>query len=80
MTKRERLASHVNETVAAPKEVARACSEGEACSVKGDGEDASGDCGCCGMSGRGGKLRIGLLLVAFVIVVVLLVRGFAAAG
>jgi hypothetical protein len=32
------------------------------------------------MSGRGGKLRIGLLVIAFVVVVVLLVHGFAAAG
>jgi hypothetical protein len=78
MTTRKALPSRVNETVAAPKEAARDRT-GE-CSVKGDGEDASGDCGCCGMSGRSGKLRVGLLVVAFVVVVVLLVRGFAAAG
>jgi hypothetical protein len=32
------------------------------------------------MSGRGGKLRIGLLVVLAVVVVVLLVYGFATAG
>jgi len=47
--------------------------------VKVCGTDAE-DCGCCGMSGRGGKLRIGLLIVVFVVVVVLLVHGFATAG
>jgi len=40
----------------------------------------AGDCGCCGMSGRGGKFRIGLLIAVFVVVVVLLVHGFATAG
>jgi len=32
------------------------------------------------MSGRGGRLRIGLLVVLAVVVVVLLVYGFATAG
>ena len=36
--------------------------------------------GCCGMtSGRGGKLRVALLIVLAVVVVVLLVHGFATA-
>ncbi len=37
--------------------------------------------GCCGItSGRGGKLRVALLIVLAVVVVVLLVHGFATAG
>ncbi len=48
-----------------------------ACNVNGDGPF---ECGCCGMTGRGGRLRIGLLIVLAVVVVVLLVHGFAAAG
>ncbi len=53
--------------------------------ARADGADRTcradaGDCGCCGMSGRGGKLRIGLLIAVFVVVVVLLVHGFATAG
>lgn len=37
--------------------------------------------GCCGMyAGRGGKVRMALLVVLAVVVVVLLVHGFAAAG
>jgi len=36
--------------------------------------------GCCGMyTGRGGKLRVALLIVLAVVVVVLLVHGFATA-
>ena len=36
--------------------------------------------GCCGMyTGRGGKVRMALLVVLAVVVVVLLVHGFAAA-
>jgi hypothetical protein len=36
--------------------------------------------GCCGMiAGRGGKLRLGLLIVLAVVIVVLLVHGFATA-
>jgi hypothetical protein len=33
-------------------------------------------CGC-GLSGPGGKLRVGLLVVLAIVVVVLLVRGFS---
>lgn len=46
----------------------------------GDTTECESGCGCCGMSGRGGKLRIGLLVVLAVVVVVLLVYGFATAG
>lgn len=51
--------------------------ENKACNTAGDGLC---ECGCCGMSGRGGKIRIGLLAVLAVVVVVLLVHGFATAG
>ncbi|NLE94694.1 MAG: hypothetical protein GX600_03270 [Dehalococcoidia bacterium] len=50
---------------------------GKACGLKDAG---AFECGCCGMSGRGGKLRIGLLIVLAVVVVILLVQGFSAAG
>jgi len=33
--------------------------------------------GCCGMEGRGGKVRLGVMIVAAIAVVVLLARGFA---
>ncbi|MBN1152956.1 MAG: hypothetical protein JXA58_07085 [Dehalococcoidia bacterium] len=46
----------------------------------GSSGDESYGCGCCGMGGRGGRLRIGLLVVLAVVVVVLLVQGFSAAG
>jgi hypothetical protein len=48
-----------------------------ACNVNGDGPF---ECGCCGMTGRGGRLRVGLLIVLAVVVVVLLVHGFVTAG
>ncbi len=50
---------------------------GKTCGLKDGG---AFECGCCGMSGRGGKLRIGLLIVLAVVVVILLVQGFSAAG
>jgi len=55
---------------------------GESCECGKDGvtTECESGCGCCGMSGRGGKLRIGLLVVLAVVVVVLLVYGFATAG
>lgn len=37
-------------------------------------------CSCCGMEGPGGKLRVGLLLFAAVVMVALLVWGFATAS
>lgn len=52
-----------------------------ACDSKAEGEEPSScDFGCCVMGGRGGKLRVALLVVLAVVVVVLLVRGFSAAG
>jgi len=42
--------------------------------------DVCGAGGCCGMyTGRGGKIRMALLVVLAVVVVVLLVHGFATA-
>jgi hypothetical protein len=35
---------------------------------------------CCGLSGPGGRIRIALLVVVALVVVVLMVRGFAGAG
>jgi len=58
----------------------RAAGESCACGKDGDSTECESGCGCCGMSGRGGKLRIGLLVVLAVVVVVLLVYGFATAG
>jgi hypothetical protein len=52
----------------------------EACNCEGNHDDSAPGCGCCGMSGRGGKLRIGLLVVMAIVVVVLLVQGFSAAS
>ncbi len=62
-------------------ELEKSAASGEnACACDGDGSDCAPGCACCGMSGRGGKLRIGLLIALAVVIVVLLVQGFATAG
>ena len=53
---------------------------GKACNCERNQDDPASGCGCCGMSGRGGKLRIGLLVTMAIVVVVLLVQGFSSAG
>ena len=58
------------------------CARGEPCNCKKD-EGTSSTCEsgcCCGMSGTGGKIRVALLIVVAIVVVVLMVRGFATAG
>ncbi len=55
-------------------------SSGKACKcAQKEGDDGAG-CSCCGMSGRGGKFRIGLMVALAIVIVVLMVQGFASAA